>query len=144
MEVQPRMSDQSSDQPGRVLIVDRSEESRDVFRTVLERRGVEIYEAREARQGLEILRRLRPDVVVLDLEADAADDAAIQAAYGNELASHNAEMVVLGNLRRAGLFDDTHLVRKPYHYGPLIRKIEQLVEHSARLRHASTAVNTRP
>ena len=141
MEVQPQMSDRSPDHRKRVLIVDRSDDSRDVFRTVLERRGVVIYEAQGARQGLEMLRRHRPEVVVLDLESEAADDASVQAAYGSELASHNAEIVVLGNLHRPGLSDEAHLVRKPYHYGPLIRKIEQLVEHSACSRQSSSDLN---
>ncbi|MHB0958978.1 MAG: hypothetical protein ACYC6N_23905 [Pirellulaceae bacterium] len=118
----------------RVLIVDRSADSRNVIRTVLERRGVQILEALSAQQGLEIVRRDRPEVVVLDLEAEAADDVSVRCAYETELADHRAELVVLGNLRRSDVMPEQHLVRKPYHYGPLIRKIEQLIEHTANRR----------
>jgi CheY-like chemotaxis protein len=100
---------------------------------VLERRGVQILEATDARQGLEIVRQQRPEVVVLDLEAATADDALVRAAFESELADHRAELVILGNLRRSDVTSDQCLVRKPYHYGPLIRKIEQLIEHSANL-----------
>ena len=72
-----------------------------------------------------------PAVVVLDLESVAAADTSLRAAYESELTSHRAELVVLGNLRRCDVAAAQHLVRKPYHYGPLIRKIEQLIEHSA-------------
>ena len=113
-------------QPRRVLIVDQSADSRDVIRTVLERRGVEIYEALTARAGLEILRQQHPDVIVMDLETDAADDVHVQAAYDNERAANKTEMVILGNMRRDQFPADRHLVQKPYHYGALIEKIEQL------------------
>ncbi len=127
MEVQLLMPNLASDHPKRVLLVDRSDDSRDVLRTVLERRGVEIYEAPSAHTGLEMLRQHHPDVIVLDLEAEAANDATVRAAYDNERASNPAEMVILGNLRQDQQATDQHIVRKPYHYGPLIQKIEQLV-----------------
>ncbi|MGA7701688.1 MAG: response regulator, partial [Thermoguttaceae bacterium] len=53
-----------------VLIVDRSEETREVLQTVLERRGVRILAAGRAEKGLELARRHHPDLVVLDLEMD--------------------------------------------------------------------------
>jgi PleD family two-component response regulator len=133
------MPDLESDQRRRVLIVDQSADSRNVFRTVLERRGIEILEASDARLGLEIVRQQRPEVVVLDLEAEAADDASVRAAYESELADHREELVILGNLRRSDVTADQRLVCKPYHYGPLIRRIEQLIEHSANLRPPSHA-----
>ncbi len=116
--------------PKRVLIVDQSDDSRDVIRTILERRGVTIYEAPSARAGLDILRQQRPDVIVLDLETDAADDLQVQAQYNQELAHNRAEMVILGNMQRDPLLANRHIVRKPYHYGALIEKIEQLVRQT--------------
>ncbi|MHB8969995.1 MAG: hypothetical protein ACYC3X_09990 [Pirellulaceae bacterium] len=133
------MPDLELDQRRRVLIVDQSADSRNVFRTVLERRGVQILEAPDARRGLEMVRLQRPEVVILDLEAEAADDASVRAAFESEMADHRAELVVLGNLRRSDVTADNRLVRKPYHYGPLIRKIEQLIEHSTNLRPPSPA-----
>lgn len=124
------MPDHTLDQRKRVLIIDQSADSRSVFRTVLERRGVHIFEARGTRQALDIVRQQRPEVVVLDWESATADDPSLRAACESEVASHGAELVILGNLRRSELMPEQHLVRKPYHYGPLIRKIEQLIEHS--------------
>lgn len=114
-----------------VLIVDQSEDSRAVFRAALERRGLSMIEAPGARQGLDLLRQQRPEVVVLDLESTAADDPDLRAAYASELDRHGAELVILGNMRRSERAPDQHVVRKPYHYGPLIRKIEQLIDQSA-------------
>ena len=123
--------------PKQVLIVDQSDDSRDVIRTVLERRGVGVHEAPGARQGLEMLRQFQVDVVVLDLESDAADDEQVRAAYEAELTHNHAEMVILGNIRKTSGPIAKHLVPKPYHYGPLIRKIEQLIERSTDVRRAS-------
>jgi CheY-like chemotaxis protein len=128
------MPEQVLDQRKRVLIVDQSADSRSVLRMALERRGVQILEAPGARQGLEIVREHHPEVVVLDLESGAAEETAMRAAYESELTGRRAELVILGNLRRCEVTADQHLVRKPYHYGPLIRKIEQLIEHSANYR----------
>lgn len=106
-----------------VLIVDDSEDSRDVLRTLLERRGVRIYEASEARQGLAIAAEHHPEVIVLDLEADAADQPDVRDGY----AAGSARMVMLGNARRCPVANGQY-VAKPYHYGPLIRTIETLLQ----------------
>ena len=80
-----------------------------------------------------MLEHRREAVVVGEAEAvaEAADDAQIRAAYDSEVASNSAEMVILGNLRQDHPASDKHVVRKPYHYGPLIQKIEQLVQLGA-------------
>jgi CheY-like chemotaxis protein len=122
-----------------VLIVDRSEESRDVLRTVLENRGVNILEARQGAEGLELLREQRPSVVVLDLEVDASDSVELQDAFEDESRRNETSLVLLGKIRGAGqsvCSDSTteakHVIAKPYHYAPLIRTIEQLLnEHEA-------------
>ena len=53
-----------------VLIVDRSEETREVLQTVLERRGVRTLAAGRTAAGLDLARRHQPDLIVLDLELD--------------------------------------------------------------------------
>lgn len=132
MEVLLQMSHVVSDPPQPaphkcVLLVDRSDESRDVIRTVLERRGVEILEASSANVGLEMVRKHRPHVVVLDADAEVADNPGLRTAYDHELTSIHGDIVVLGNINRDSVGSGQHLIRKPYHYGPLIQRIEELV-----------------
>jgi DNA-binding NtrC family response regulator len=129
MEVLQPMESPNNPSSARVLIVDESQDSRDVIRTMLERRGVRILEAPEATSGLAILRQQHPEVVVLDLESCTADPSAWPTAFGAEVESNNAALVVLGNLRAEDAVG-SYVVHKPYHYGPLIRKIEQLVDDS--------------
>lgn len=107
----------------RVLIVDRSEESREVLRTVLERRGLDIFEATEARQGLELARKHRPEVVVLDEESESANDE-----LRGEYDAASGSLVVIGSVRRPEGDARHRYVAKPYHFGPLIQAIEQMAQ----------------
>ncbi len=121
------MPDASATTTKRVLIVDRSQDSRDVLRTVLERRGVQILETGEPSQGLEFTRKYRPQVVVLDLDV-GAESPGLEDAYGRETTAIASHLVILGNVRQMPCAAGRHVVHKPYHYGPLIRKIEQLAD----------------
>src|SRR5262245_31711025 len=52
----------------RVLLVDDHALFRDGLRSLLEARGVDVVgEARTGREGIDLARRLRPDVVLMDL-----------------------------------------------------------------------------
>ena len=112
-----------------VLIVDRSDESREVLRTVLERRGVNIFEARRGAEGLEILQKQRPNVVVVDLEGDQDGSDSLESAYRDASASEETSVVMLGRVTAVSASPGgSQVISKPYHYGPLVRTIEQLLE----------------
>ncbi len=112
-----------------VLIVDESDETRTVLRTALERGGAEIWEAREPEQGLRMVREHHPAVIVLDLELDSANR--LGDAFCEESQAQHAPLVLLGSARRVRQqFPSGEFVAKPYHYGPLILKIEQLLDQS--------------
>lgn len=115
-----------------VLIVDPSEESRSVLKTILEHRGLRIFEASRADEGLEMARSHRPDLIVVDLEVSPAEDDAVSAGYEAESRENQTQLILLGNVRR-GPADGVRnrFVSKPYHYAPLIRKIESLLESAA-------------
>lgn len=119
----------------RVLIVDNSAASREVLRTALERRGLQIFEANRAQAGLEVARQCHPDLIVLDSECVAAETEAVTRTicdqYDTQSRGDHASLVVLGEVRCEGTsLPANQVVTKPYHYAPLIRKIEELLEHS--------------
>jgi DNA-binding response OmpR family regulator len=109
-----------------VLIVERSGEIREVLRTALARRGLHIFEASRAEEGLELARRRHPDLVVLDLDDQSASAEDLSAEFSRASISSPAPLIMLGTLRcpspGRGQF-----IAKPYHYQPLISKIEQLL-----------------
>ncbi len=118
-----------------VLIVDHSEETREVLQTALERRGLRTFSASRAAPGLELARRHHPDLIVLDLELfdqdqnqDDSDPSDVSAPFAEHFRVDRTPLVMLGSVRRAAAeIPDGEFVAKPYHYGPLIRKIEELL-----------------
>lgn len=113
-----------------VLIIDESEENRAVLRTALESQA-DVIEASRADLGLAMAREHHPDVIVLDLEIDSASLPAIAAGFSEESEAHETPLVLLGSARRTRRsFPSGQFVAKPYHYGPLIRRIEQLLDQA--------------
>ena len=116
-----------------VLIVDRSTETREVLKTALERRGWRILAASRAQRGLELAKQHHPDLIVLDPEASGSDPEAICAPFAEEAEASHTPLVVLGS-GRGGPRGLVHgeFISKPYHYGPLIRRIEELLGATGR------------
>ena len=123
-----------------VLIVDRSEETREVLRTALERHGVKTMSACRAANGIRLARQHQPDIIVLDLDVeDVSDYLADGAAFLTpEDARHDPDLpqnqpyqprlVLLGKMRGwQERIPSGEFVAKPYHFAPLIRKIEELL-----------------
>jgi DNA-binding response OmpR family regulator len=117
-----------------VLIVDRSEESRDVLRTALERRGVRILETSRVADGLSLASAHRPDLVVLDLETVDANERS-PAEFAAVAEDNGSTLLLLGNALRVRGIPDGEIIAKPYHYKPLVLKIEELL----RARHSKAA-----
>jgi CheY-like chemotaxis protein len=112
----------------RVLIVDRSPESREVLRTILELRGASTLETDQPERACLLAAAFRPDLIVLDADSepsgthDATDD--LREAAGRMA----TPIVILGTLRRVcGQLPAGQILAKPYHYGTLIRRIDDLL-----------------
>jgi len=111
-----------------VLIVDRSEETREVFSTALARRGLRAILASHPQSGMRIARALRPDLVVLDVESDNLDSEEIYSHFTRESVINKTPLLLLGTIRRnAEKIPGREIIDKPYHYGPLVRRIEELL-----------------
>ncbi len=111
-----------------VLIVDEQEETRQVLRTVLERRGMQILEASRADRGLELARHHHPNLIVMDVELKTASPPDVSAGFEAEASEHDTPVILLGSVRQGqSRLHSGQVVAKPYHYGLLIRKIEELL-----------------
>jgi len=112
-----------------VLIVDESEETREVLETALERRGMRTFVADRVDPGLALARRHHPDLIVLDLELDENNPERVHDSFAEQSRADNGSLVMLGTIRRRGVKrTEGEFIAKPYHYGPLIRKIEELLQ----------------
>ncbi len=116
-----------------VLIVDRSPETQEVLRTALGRRGVRTLVASRAEPGLELARQHRPDLIVLDLELEPSSPEEVCAPFARQSREQQTPLLMLGTLRCKPLdLWDGQFVPKPYYYGPLIRKIEEILGAAGR------------
>lgn len=112
----------------RVLIVDRSSESREVLGSLLSRRGATVLEAREPARGAQLADAEQLDLIVVDVEENRSlcEDSAQRLAAA--AARNDAPIVVLGSYRRsASPWPTSEFVAKPYQYSALIRRIEELL-----------------
>jgi CheY-like chemotaxis protein len=115
-----------------VLIVDRLRETREVLQTALERQGVRTLTTGQTTKGVELARQHHPDLIVLDMEL-VLSQAAKSAESQKNTPSYQPHFILLGNLRDLrGSMSEGEFIRKPYHYGPLIRRIEELLAADTR------------
>ena len=124
----------AADSPS-VLLVEPSRETREVLSTVLQLRGLRIFEAEEPRRGLELAREERPDVIVLDFDQAAVDDG-LQTELAAETRQPNTGLIVLGNVPPNRAAADrsapaNRFIAKPFHFAPLVQAIERLVRKAA-------------
>jgi len=110
-----------------VLVVDALEETREVLRAALGRAGIEVFATGEPERGTTWADAHHPDLIVLDLECHPSAEA-MSRGLSRRDGAETSPIIVLGTARRtaAGVPAD-RFVAKPYHYGPLIRKIEALL-----------------
>jgi DNA-binding NarL/FixJ family response regulator len=94
-------------------------------------RGWQILEAEEARTGLKLAQQHQPDVIVLDLEAQSADDETLRDAYDLQSSANDSALVIIGKARRYHHLPAEQVLAKPYHFGPLVHTIEQLAAKAA-------------
>jgi two-component system KDP operon response regulator KdpE len=112
----------------RILIVDASRESRDILRLLLEHRGATTIEADRAEQAADLADRFHPDLIVFDAESDQSGTGEPTNDLRKAACRNDTPIVILGKVRQPhGDFPTGQFVAKPYHYGPLIRKIDDLL-----------------
>lgn len=112
----------------RILIVDESAESREVLSTLLQRQGATTLEADRPELAIQITSLQRPDLIVFDADSDHSDGGEPTCDLGAAATRNDTPIVVLGTVRKhRELLSTGEFVAKPYHYPPLIRKIEELL-----------------
>jgi len=114
--------------PARILIVDSSAEARDILSTLLRRQGAETIKAAGPSCATALLRQKTPDLIVFDVESSTSSSQEETLDLGRLASLSDTPIVVLGTTKRQiGPLTTEQFVSKPYHYGPLIRRIESLL-----------------
>jgi CheY-like chemotaxis protein len=111
------------------MIVDASRESREVLRTLLERRGARTIEADGPEEALRLADACRPDLIVFDAESDLSTTSKPTNELRVAAGRTDTPIVILGKVRQLQPpLPPGQVVAKPYHYGSLIRKIDGLLD----------------
>ncbi|MBQ9873549.1 MAG: hypothetical protein IJM30_03710 [Thermoguttaceae bacterium] len=111
-----------------VLIVDESEETRDVLSIALERRGVRALTASVPRRGAEIAREQKPDLVVLDVDAVPSAPRVALDEFARDGNLEDSPIMAIGEAKFTASFKEGEFVAKPFHFAPLLEKIEAFLQ----------------
>ena len=113
-----------------VLIVDSSEEPRDVLTTALERRGVRALAFPTSRRAAATARATRPDLVIFDVETELAPPRQALDAFAKDAELEETPIVAIGTARFEAPGGEGTFISKPYHFAPLLEKIEALLREA--------------
>jgi hypothetical protein len=99
----------------------------------LERHGVQTLTACHAKEGADLARLHHPDVIVLDTEYETSELGVFCSEDGENGAYGGSSVILLGKVRRnPPKVPQGEFFAKPYHYGPLIRRIEEILDNIPR------------
>jgi CheY-like chemotaxis protein len=120
-----------------VVIVEDDENTRDVFRTILEHVGLRVMEAVDGEQALVVVRTQHPDVILLDLGLPGIDGRTVARMLKADPATASVPIIVV----TAAAEDDTrrwalHLgcndfLEKPVELRALTAAVERCLETAA-------------
>jgi DNA-binding response OmpR family regulator len=120
----------------RILIVEDDFETRDAIAGLLTQEGLQVLLASDGQEGLELLRREKVDLVVLDLWLPVMDGWQFRAAQRSDSALAGVPVIVVSadpSPQAAGIHADTFL-RKPLDGSQLLLAIERLLLEAERQR----------
>src|SRR5262249_44803303 len=109
-----------------VLIIDDEPEHAEIVALLLERRGHVTATARDAKSGLELARRLRPDLVLLDIYLPGVDGFAVAEELAVDTATRGVPIVfvtAMGTLV-ADRLRGRPALEKPFRAAELYRVVE--------------------
>ena len=113
----------------RILIVDESADSREVLSMLLARHGATTIEARRPNQAIALADQEPVDLIVFDAESDRSDSGSGTDDLKAAASRNGTPIVILGTVRnRKKRPEEGQFLAKPYHYGQLINKIENLLD----------------
>jgi len=114
-----------------VLIVEDHDDTRRILSELLTYNGFEVRAARHGAEGLQMLDREIPDIVILDLMMPWVNGVEVLATLRDRADARRLPVLVI-TATATSQFDlrsyaPIRLMRKPLHYEGLIPKIEELL-----------------
>lgn len=123
-----------SKKPRRVVCIEDEPEMIDLFKLILTRRGFEVVGANGGRQGLELVRELKPDLVLIDLMMPDMDGWEVyQHLKADEETQNIPVIVVTAKAQSIDRVLGLHIAKvndyiaKPFSPTSLLESIEQVL-----------------
>ncbi|HLF91317.1 MAG TPA: response regulator [Anaerolineales bacterium] len=120
--------------PRRVVCIEDEPEMIDLFKLILTRRGFEVIGANGGRQGLELVKQIKPDLVLIDLMMPDMDGWEVyQNLKANEETQDIPVIVVTAKAQSIDRVLGLHIAKvndyiaKPFSPSSLIDSIEQVL-----------------
>ena len=69
--------ERESDMKSRILVIEDNEQNLYLVKFILEKNGYEVCEARDGREGIEMAEKIKPDLILLDIQLPVMDGYAV-------------------------------------------------------------------
>lgn len=116
--------------PDLILLVDRDDDARQIYRTYLEHQGYSVLDTADGQEGLELARAHSPDLVMGDFPLDVPGHSPFVAALRREIGCEAPVLVV-----SARAMDEDVLAAEAVSQGVLTKPVlpERVLEEVQRL-----------
>jgi CheY-like chemotaxis protein len=117
----------------KVLVADDKETGRELVRTVLEKTGFEVFEASDGEAAVAEARRVKPDLIILDIHMPGLDGFGVIEKLRREENFTATPIIALtasammGDRERAMAAGFTGYITKPIRLGALRAEVERLL-----------------
>ena len=117
----------------KVLVADDKDTGRELVRTVLEKSGLQVFEANDGTQAVAEALRLRPDLIILDIHMPGMDGFGVIEKLRREAAFSHTPIIALtasammGDRERAMAAGFTGYITKPIRLDALRAEVERLL-----------------
>jgi CheY-like chemotaxis protein len=117
----------------KVLVADDKDTGRELVRTVLEKSGLQVFEANDGTQAVAEALRLHPDLIILDIHMPGLDGFGVIEKLRRESAFSHTPIIALtasammGDRERAMAAGFTGYITKPIRLDALRAEVERLL-----------------
>ena len=142
--IEDRLSMRQGEEVAQVLVVDDDRSTRNSLRHTLQRDGFRVEEAADGAQALQMLKRLQPDVILMDAVMPVMDGFTACARI-QDLPNGSAIPVLMitaledtASIERAFAAGASDYIPKPIHFGVLSQRVRRIIEANQaqkRIRH---------
>ncbi|HYD81870.1 MAG TPA: EAL domain-containing protein, partial [Paucimonas sp.] len=134
MYLEDRLSVTQEDEMAQVLVVDDDRSTRGALRYTLQRDGFHVEEAADGEQALKMLKRMRPDVILMDAMMPVMDGFTACAKVQNLPNGRSIPVLMItaledkSSVERAFAAGASDFIPKPIHFAVLSQRVRRIIE----------------